>query len=135
MSTTEPVNELHTARVWAAQASEFVFPLYRTVDGQREVFEVIKVASLGLVPDGRWTAQHGPFHCMAERPDEWVAYACNFEELGNQKRDQEEGRRWKAFLAEATFTSLTKVIEAAVAEQQKAQVEIDSLPKGKGGLT
>jgi hypothetical protein len=127
MSNTN--HDLRTARDRAAHASEFVFPTYRTEAGKQILDEVIKVTTPGQLPDGRWTAEHGPFYCMADTPDEWVAFAPDSNPLSRLSTDAEERLQWETFLKEATFTSLDKAIEAAVTEQRRTQEQLDALAR------
>lgn len=123
-------DDLRTARDRAAHASEFVFPVYRTVDGELELDNpLITVTTRGPVPDGRWTVEHGPFYCMADRTEDWIAFAPDFEDPGNYERTKESRRQWEAFLDKATFTSLDKAIQAAVSEQRKEQEQLDELAR------
>jgi len=126
-------HDLRTARDRAGHASEFVFPLYHLVEGEQVLQDVIKVSAMGEIPDGRWRAQHGPFYCMADAPDEWVAWAPDDPEAKDPASVAKDWREWEGFMKEATFTSLEKAIDAAVAEQRRTQEQLDALArKGKG---
>jgi hypothetical protein len=100
--------DLHTAARMAEHAREFVFPLYRKVDGKAEIHEVVRVSSVGLVPDGRWMAEMGPFYCMADSPDEWVAFAHSLDSDDTLDRNVAERIRWEAFLKEAPSLPWTR---------------------------
>jgi hypothetical protein len=117
-------DDLRTARERAAHATEFVFPVYRTVDGEQKVQWLVQVSTLGKLPDGRWVAKWGPFYCMADSPDKWVAFSPSY---GPDclDRSMEEHTQWEAFLKVATFISLDKAIDAAVTKQRKEQEHLD----------
>jgi hypothetical protein len=133
MRENDTSQDLRTARDRAAHASQFVFPLYRVVGTKQVVQDVIKVTAMGHLPDGRWMAEHGPFYCMADAPDEWVGFAPDPNPLNRLSTDAEERlHQWKAFLKEATFTSLEKTINAAVAEQRRTQEQLDALARKEG---
>lgn len=116
--------DLRTALDYAAHATEFGFPLYRTVNGQQELYDTVTVSSVAQVPDGRWNVLHGPAFCMAENTGEWIVYVSS----GSEAEDRQ-------FDKDTTFTSLSRAIKAAVAEQRKTQQEMDNLPPENGGPT
>jgi hypothetical protein len=116
--------DVRLAREYAAHATEFAFPVYRTVNGQQELHDVITVSSMAQVPDGRWQVVHGPFFCMAGNTDDWIAFV-------NSGVEEEEAQ----FDEDCTFTSLDRAIKAAVAEQRQTQDDLDNLPASKGGPT
>lgn len=61
---------------------------------------------------------------MAQNTADWIAYVSS----GNEEEE-------KQFDRDSTFTSLDLAIKAAIAEQRKTQVQMDNLPKDKGGPT
>ena len=107
--------DLKTVRDYVGSVTGFSFPVYKTEEGSPELWDVVMVSSYAQVPDGRWTASHGPFWCLANSPGDWVAYSPAGE--GFAEAD--------AFDKDTIFYSLTKAIEAARAEQRKMQADID----------